>query len=188
LEKTLSSLYGAALSVLFLAVLVAALVRYYSRGRRAADATWDQLLQRLTFIDRDAIATVALDALTESGEPRPQGDSFELDPGVIWTLLGGLEGLEIMERNCAVFVELAAYIQRSYPEALIVAEQLRLNAREIEWHVKRLQGAAQTGNLHASFAAYAQRAVVTYYIMSRNLLALYGSAGFSRLAELQQAI
>jgi len=94
----------------------------------------------------------------------------------------------VLERNCQVLVDLAAYVQRTYPEALMVAEQLRLNAREIEWHVSRLKGAAQTGNLQASFADYAQRAVVTYYRMTRNVLALYDHAGFNRLAELQQAI
>jgi hypothetical protein len=184
----LSNLYFAALAVPFLAALIGSLLYYYLRARRSADTTWDDLLQRLTLIDREAISTIALDALIENGEQRPLGDTFSLDPTVIWNLLGGLEGLEVLERNCQVLVELAAYVQRSYPEAIVVAEQLRLNAREIEWHVGRLKGAAQTGNLQASFADYAQRAVVTYYMMTRHLLALYDHAGFARLAELQQAI
>ena len=182
------NLYFAVVAVLFLAVLAAALLRYYLRARRSADASWEDLLKRLTWIDRDAIATIALDAISESGEPRPQGDGFDLEPAAIWKLLGGLEGVKILENNCQVLVELAAYVQRWHPEALVVAEQLRLNAREIEWHVGRLKGAEQTGNLQASFASYAQRTVVTYYLMTRHLLALYDHAGFPRLAELQQAI
>ncbi len=184
----MSSLYFAALAVLFLAALIIALVYYYVRARRSADTTWDELLHRLAVVDREAISTIALDALIEDGEQRPQGDTFALDPTVIWNLLGGLEGLEVLERNCQVLVELAAYLQRFYPEAIVVAEQLRLNAREIEWHVGRLKGAAQTGNLQTSFADYAQRAVVTYYMMTHHLLALYDQVGFPRLAELQQAI
>jgi hypothetical protein len=184
----LRNLYFVSLTVLLLAFLSAALIRYYVRSRRTSEAGWDDLLHRLVWIDRDAIATIALDAVSEEGEPRPQGDCFALDSGVIWNLLNGLQGLEILERNCQVMVELACYLQRWYPEALVVAEQLRLNAREIEWHVGRLKGAALTGNLEVSFAAYAQRAVVTYYIMTRHLLALYGHANFPRLAELQQAI
>jgi hypothetical protein len=187
-EKELRNLAFVVLAVLFLVALVAALFYAYLRSRRCAGQSWDDLLKRLSWIDRDAVSTIALDAICESGEPRPLGDGFTLEPDAIWKLLGGLEGLETIQRNCAVLVELASYIQRTYPEALLVAEQLRLNAREIDWHVGRLRGAAQTGNLQASFDAYAQRAVVSYYLMTRHLLALYDSAGFSRLAELQQAI
>jgi hypothetical protein len=94
----------------------------------------------------------------------------------------------VIEHNCHVLIELATYIQQWYPEALVVAEQLRLNAREIEWHVGRLKGAAETGNLQSSFAAYAQRATVTYYLMTKHVLELYGQVGFPRLADLQRAI
>jgi hypothetical protein len=184
----LRNLYFAVVAVLFLAALAAALLRHYLRARRSADTTWEELLKRITWIDRAAIATIALDAINESGEPRPQGDGFALEPTAIWKLLGGLEGIEILEHNCQVLVELAAYVQRWYPEGLVVAERLRLNAREIEWHVDRLKGAARTGNLQASFASYAQRAVVTYYLMTRHVLALYDHAAFPRLAELQEAI
>src|ERR1017187_8349712 len=148
-------------------------------------------LRRLTWIDREAIATIALDALgplDERGNPRPQNESFALEPDTIWKLLGGLDGLEVVERNCRVLVDLATYLQRYYPEALVVAEQLRLNAREIEWHVGRLKGAARTGNLRSSFTDYAQRAVVTYYRMPRLLLALGAQAGARGLVKLQQAI
>ncbi len=182
------NLYFAVIAVFFLAALAATLLRHYLRARQSGDATWEDILNRLAPVDRDAIATIALDAVTESGEPRPQEDSFALDNSAIWNLLGGLKGLETLEHNCEVMVDLAAYVQRTYPEALMVAEQLRLNAREIAWHVSRLKGAAQTGNLQASFGDYAQRAVVTYYGMTRNLLALYDHAGFTRIADLQQAI
>jgi hypothetical protein len=87
-----------------------------------------------------------------------------------------------------VLVELATYVQRWHPEALVVAEQLRLNAREIEWHVGRLKGAAKTGNLQTAFASYAQRAVATYYLMTRNVLDLYEQARFPELTQLRRAI
>jgi hypothetical protein len=181
-------LYFIALAALLLAALLAALLRDYLRARSPVDTTWEGLLERLVTVDREAIATIALDAVNETGEPAQRDDSFTLEPTAIWNLLGGLEGLEAIERNCQVLVELAAYLQRFYPEALVVAEQLRLNAREIEWHVGRLKGAAQTGNLQASFPAYAQRAVATYYLMTRKLLALYRLADSPQFAALQQAI
>lgn len=182
------NLYFVVLAVLFLTALGGVLFGYYLRSRRSAERSWEGILHRLMWIDRDAIATIALDVIEESGEPRTQDESFGLEPTEIWSLLGGLEGLEIIQRNCQVLVELASYIQQWHPEALVVAEQLRLNAREIEWHVGRLKGAAETGNLQSSFAAYAQRAAVTYYLMTRHVLGLYSLVSFPRLADLQQAI
>jgi hypothetical protein len=188
MEGEVRNLYFVVLAVLLMVALSAILVRYYLRARTSEETTWEDMLKRLTWIDRDTIAMIALDVIEESGQPRPQDESFALDPSRIWTLLGGLEGLEVIERNCRVLVELATYIQQWYPEALVVAEQLRLNAREIEWHVGRLRGAAETGNLQSSFAAYAQRATVTYYLMTKHVLELYGQVGFPRLADLQRAI
>ena len=72
----------------------------------------------------------------------------------------GLKGLEVLETNSEVLIDLAFYLQQWYPEALVIAERLRLDARELKWHVARLKGAAQTGNLQISFPFYAQRAVV----------------------------
>jgi hypothetical protein len=102
--------------------------------------------------------------------------------------VGGLEGLEILERNSDVLIDLAFYVQQWYPEAVAVAERLRLDARELKWHVARLRGAEQKGNLQISFPFYAQRAVVTYYVMTRRLLSLYEAGSFSMLADLQRAL
>ena len=71
---------------------------------------------------------------------------------------------------------------------LVIAERLRLDARELKWHVERLKGAAQKGNLQVSFAFYAQRAVVSYYRMTRRVLSLYEAGNFSMLADLQKAL
>lgn len=184
----MSNLYFVVLAVVFFAALIFILFRHYLRSRKKTEASWEDLLKRLKRVDRDSIATVALDVVNESGEPREEADGFALEPTDIWKLVGGLEGLEAMEHNCRVLVEIAAYLQRWYPEALVVAEQLRLNAREIEWHLGRLEGAVQTGNLQSSFADYAQRAVVTYYLMTQHVLELYDHADFPGYAQLQQAI
>ena len=74
------------------------------------------------------------------------------------------------------------------PEALAVAEQLRLNAREIEWHVDRLKGAARTGKLEAAFPDYAQRAITTYYLMTRRVLTLFEQGDFPGLFDVQRAL
>src|ERR1035437_10160331 len=114
MEEELRNLYFVVLAVFLMVALIAILVRYYLRARPSEETTWEDMLKRLPWIDRDTIATIALDVIEESGEPRPQDDSFALDPSRIWTLLGGLEGLEVLENNCHALIELATYIPQWY--------------------------------------------------------------------------
>ncbi|HZL28894.1 MAG TPA: hypothetical protein VFC39_20380 [Acidobacteriaceae bacterium] len=172
---------------IFAAALIGTAIYYLLRAHRASKSTWAGILARLAPVDNRNIAMVALDLIDDQGNPRIGGIP-ELEPEAIWGLLGGLNGLEVLGANCDVLIDLAAYVQLWYPEALVVAEQLRLNAREIKWHIERLQGASQTGNLKSSFPDYAQRAAATYYLMTRRLLDLYASADLSTLTELQAAL
>ncbi|HEY2467779.1 MAG TPA: hypothetical protein VGI45_08045 [Terracidiphilus sp.] len=173
---------------IFLAVLAWIAVRAYRRAQSSSGKDWDHLLKRLAAVDRASIAEVALDIIDETGQRRRDEGSAILDSGQIWKLLGGLEGLEVLEANCAVLIDLAFYVQRWYPEALVVAERLRASAREIEWHVERLKGAQKTGKLESAFSMYAQPAVATYYVMTRQVLALYAQGNLAMLADLEKAL
>jgi hypothetical protein len=160
----------------------------YWRRRRSSAVSFENLFSQLKWIDRNNIAQVALDLVDPSGRPKVDEAAATMEASQLWNLVGGLDGLETMERNSEVIIALAFYVQQWYPEALPIAERLRLDARELKWHVARLRGAAQKGNLEVSFPFYAQRAVATYYLMTRRVLDLYEAANFSMLAELQRAL
>ncbi len=172
----------------FLAVILCVAGYFYFRSRRSSEASWEDLLAQLSWTDRNNISQVALDLVDEEGFPRPHGESMALEPSELWGLVGGLEGLQILEKNSDVLIDLAFYLQQWYPEALAIAERLRLDARELKWHVARLKGAAETGNLQVSFPFYAQRAVAAYYVMTRRVLSLYEAGDFAKLADLQRAL
>ncbi len=169
-------------AMVFAMSLVGVATYYILRARRASRTAWKSLLARLKQIDRSNVAAVALDLL-EDRDPEHQ-----LQPELIFEMIDGMQGLDALEQNCDVLIDLAAYVQRWYPEALQLAEELRLNAREIKWHIGRLRGASATGHLREQFPVYAQRAVATYYLMTRSLLVLYEGVQLPELAELQQAI
>jgi hypothetical protein len=173
---------------IFLAVLVGMAGHYYLRSRRSSQASWEDLLAKLAWTDRSSITQVAMSLTEESGEAREPDEDTNLEPSQLWSLIGGLEGLRALEKNSEVLIDMAFYVQQWYPEALVIAERLRLDARELKWHVDRLNGAAQTGNLQVSFPFYAQRAVATYYVMTRRVLSLYEAGNFSMLADLQRAL
>ncbi len=167
---------------IFVSMLVAVSTYFLLRARRVSANGWSNLLGRLRKIDRASFAVVALDLLDERKEQQ------QLDPASIFEMIGGMDGLEALEENCDVLIDLAAFVQRWYPEALQVSEELRLNAREIKWHIGRLRGASQTGHLRDQFPVYAQRAVATYYLMTRSLLVLYEGIERPEFYELQRAI
>jgi hypothetical protein len=182
------NLYFATAMGTFVVALIAIAGYYYSRGVRSSQTSWEELLAKLARIDRDNIAQVALDLVDESGRPKQSEGAASLEPSQLWRLIGGLEGLELLEANGEVLIDMAFYVQQWYPGAIVIAERLRLDARELKWHVTRLKGAAEKGNLQVSFPFYAQHAVATYYLMTRRVLDLYQAGNFSMLAELQKAL
>jgi hypothetical protein len=185
------SIYFVVVLVAVLAALGTAVAYYYLRYRRRRRfpyGNWESLLARLSAVDRDKIALISQNLLNESGSWRIDEDDSDLNATQNLSLIGGLKGLDVMERNCAVLVDLAFYVQQWYPEASVVAEQLRLNAREVGWHVGRLKSAAQTGKLEIFFSDYAQPAITTYYLMTRRVLALYERYNLPGLGDLQRAI
>jgi hypothetical protein len=167
----------------FVTTLFGVAAYFILRARRISRNAWAALLGRLKQIDRDKFAAVALDLLDEDDAQQQQ-----LDPESIFEMIGGMNGLSALEENCDVLIDLATYVQKWYPEALHLAEDLRLNAREIKWHIGRLRGASQTGHLREQFPQYAQRAVATYYLMTRSLLVLYEGVQLPEFQELQRAI
>ncbi len=180
-----TAFFIAGISVL-LAVLVYAAMRSYLRTRAAEATSLEDLVRRLRRLDRERIAQIAAGALELSGlDPEAE---YELDPEDLWEWTGGLAGLRNLGWNCEVLIELACHVQRRYPEAVVVAEQLRLNAREIQWHIARLQGAEQAGHLQAVFPDYAERAVTIYYTMTRDLLELFAEADLPGFSVLQGVI
>ena len=170
------------IALVFASGLIGIAVYYILRARKTSRAAWPALLARLKQLDRNNVAAVALDLLEE-----PDAE-HQLQPDLIFQMVHGMEGMDALEQNCDVLIDLATYVQKYYPEALELAEELRLNAREIKWHIGRLRGASATGHLQEQFPIYAQRAVATYYLMTRSLLVLYEGVQLPEFAELQQAI
>lgn len=172
----------------FVACLVGVAAYYIFIARRRSRSTWETLLARLAEVDRKNVELLALDLLCDTTDATGEREDCGIDPSRVYSLIGGMEGLKALEANCAVIIDIACFVQQWYPDALIVAEQLRLNARAIDWHVSRLKAAAAAGTLEVHFADYGQRAVATYYVMTQSLLELCKRADLPAFAELQRAI
>lgn len=174
-------LFASAVCIFFVAFL-ATFVVYLRRARRFTGAgQLETLLKRLVSVDRHKLEQVASDLTSHDPDTG-------IEPWQIWELTGGIRGMEALASNCEVLIDLACYVQQWYPEALPVAEQLRLNAREVQWHLERLQGAERRGNLQAAFPDYAQRAVATYCGMTQHVLSLFEVSQVPGYARLRAAL
>jgi hypothetical protein len=168
--------------------LAFALLRALTRERNSAKDSWDDLLGRILAVDRMSLKEVAFDLVDRDGAPRQDESRADLSSDQVWSLLGGIQGLEKIERNCSVLIDIAAYLQRWHPESVVVAHNLRLSAREIEWHVERLRAASKAGKLEPNFLMYGQQAAVVYYRMTQELLNLYSHANPTMYAQLAKAL
>ena len=179
----------AASTVLFLAGLLWVSRRMLKTRVRREETSWDELLARLLPVSRAGIQEVAAAFLEPTGrELDPRQVDRHLDPRDIWDFVGGIEGLKTMRRNADVLVDLASYVSRWNPEALVVAEQLRLDANEIKIAISRIQKAGRRGRLEASFSIQASRAAAAYYLMTQRVYALYEISQSGLLAQLKAAI
>ena len=174
--------------LIFALTLTAVAWHFFFRARRSSRLSWESLVQRLAPVDRKIVAAIALDLIEEPGRSGAACVQERLDPSHLWDMIGGMKGLEDLKSNSQILIELATHLQRWYPDAIAIAEELRLDARELEWHIGRLEGAAGTGNLEISFPFYAQRAVATYYRMTRQLLAFYEGKHTPLFVDLQNAL
>ena len=170
------------------AVLITVATYYLWQRVQTSKRSWEQLMARLIAVDRDGIAAVALDAIEPSGRRRTDELARELKPEQIWKLLGGLDGVEVLEKNSHVLIEIAVHLQKWYPEAAAAAEELRLQAKELGWHVGRLKMAADKGHLEFHFASHAQNATIDYYLMTQRLRVLYQKSKLPMFVDLEKSI
>jgi hypothetical protein len=139
-------------------------------------------------IDRQAIETVALDAIEPSGERRSDEHRRELGRKEIWDLLGGMDGIRRMETNSQVLIEMALYLQRWHPEAADTAEEIRLEAGKLNWQARWLHEAEKNDCLELHFHMYGQNAAISYYSMVKKTIALFQHSEASLLGDLQRAL
>lgn len=174
--------------VIFASGIGSLFVFHLRRSREVSHSSWQALVAQLADVNRSGIEQIAQDLLAADGEMRADTCVKSMKPEEIWRLIGGIEGLEILERNSHVLIQMASYLREWHPDAEIAAEDLRLKAREIAYHVRQLRAAEHAGKLEGWFANYAQHAVAAYYLMTQRVLKLYQDGPGPMFAEVQRSI
>ena len=159
-------------------------IAWWSRSRNSSRSEWNTLLARLAPIDRDRLAQIAV-AQEHAQEINWTEYTEAEEQSKLWFREVGFQGLDDLQNNCAVMIDMAHYVQSQYPEAVVVAEQLRLTARQMEWHLDRIRLAAKAGHVEGCFAEYGNRAIGLYCDMTKTVKVLYEGLGVPERAQVQ---
>ncbi len=138
------------------------------RAHNLTTGTWEQLIARIQPVELEGIRAVAMDHLYfETGRP-------QRGPEEMWSLLGGLKGLQRMNENARVMIALAAYAElQNNHQGLILADRMRRDGLALQRAVRSitLAGWFQAGVAHSTL--HLQQAADSYQQMKQRLPALY---------------
>lgn len=156
---------------------------------RRPEPDWAGTLARLAPLNRSGIAEVALDYLHPAAhQADPRCVDCRLEPVDIWERVGGMSGILFMERNVDVILDLAMCAQAWNSDAARVVECLRLEAKLLRRHLRKMRRADFGPHSEIRVPFYLQQATSLYYLMTRRLLALYQVSHAGLLAQLEEAV
>ncbi len=153
-----------------------ALVRSNIMAAKLARCSWEDLVGKLHPIESEGVTLVALDYLEPGGRSGAAAgnDQLRLEPETMWTMLGGLEGLQRMRENAGVLIALASYVERwNFDEGVVIAERMRRDGLQLRRAVTRVMIGTFLGRGRVRIPFYLHEAASSYYLMRQRLLALY---------------
>lgn len=172
-----------AVCVGFVVVVLALQARFVLRERALKTTSWDQLLGRVEHMDVDGLRQIAdcyLDPTTEQ---------LRIEPGVMWSTVGGLAGICRLEENARAMLDLAMYAERWHDlNGPVISELLRRDAARIRKAVRKIQFSMLTrrGLVYIGFEL--QEAIASYCLMRARLLGMYGECHAGLLPRLAEAV
>ncbi len=169
------------LFLLFLATIAAYQLRFAVRRKPAR--AWQEVLSQLEQINMQGMELVA------DGYLQPSSHQLEIEPPVMWELLGGDEGLKRMRANAASMLELAVIAEQwNRVEGTIVAEMLRRDALRIHRAIRRIRFGFLWSGESVRAAFHLQEAAASYCLMRGRLLGLYHNAHIALVPQLEAAL
>ncbi|HEX3435346.1 MAG TPA: hypothetical protein VHT24_01155 [Pseudacidobacterium sp.] len=173
----------------FLAFLIfiigcsAGIVLVYSRAHKLRSTDWDSLVAKIQQVPFRGLEIVAKDHL------QPNGNQLKLEPGDMWALVGGMEGLRRMQNNADLIIALAAYVRLwNFEEAIIVSERIRHDSMILRRALFRIRIQMMFSPRRLRVPFYLHQAASSYYLMTKRLLALYETSQFVLYPRLAEAL
>ena len=121
-----SVLQSVAIGMACFAVGVVISYFFYKMTRRRGSDNWIDLVAQVQRVDFGKISLVARDYMN------PQRGQISMEPGEMWELIGGYDGIRRMSENVDIMLALAAFAQRwNFDESVIVYHRIKSDATVI---------------------------------------------------------
>jgi len=171
-------------TLLFVSLVVGVLyVQAWNKKNRLSATTWQELVGKLAEVPMSGITKVALDYLQA-----PKGQ-LSMQTDEMWLLVGGAKGLERMEANAEILIQLAVFAEQwNLQESRIVGERMRSEGLVLRRAVRKARMGMWFGNGRATGPLLVQEAASSYFLMRQRLLALYKTAHKGRYGRLSIAL
>lgn len=173
---------------ILLGFLVPLMLRAMKRHRKRVATGLPELLGRLEPLSRVGLEAVASDMLEPTPDKIDLRSEVRLGRNVTWDLVGGLEGLRIMENNADVLIDMAFYLQQWSTEAIEVTEHLRLSAQDIRREIHELKRSLRRNESDVLIPLRIQRVAGAYYLMTRRIIALMEISNSALLPQLRDVL
>ena len=153
------------------------------KRRMVMSQSWDSILARVESVELDGIRRVAECYLN------PDRHQLRIETDEMWRLLGGLEGINRLQKNADAMLELAIYAQRwNDTEGPVIAEMIRRDALRVRRSVTRFQLTYVLGFGFIKAPFYLQEAAAAYFLMRGRLLGVYENGHVGLIPRLQAAL
>ncbi len=164
---------------LLVVVVLAPQFNFLTRRKKQSQKTWEELLSSVEQLNLEGLREIADVFLN------PTKDQLRLEPPVMWSLLGGIKGLQKMHRNADIMLQLCVYAERWDADGPVVSEMIRLDAINLNKALRRVEFAAVLGLGHLRGHFALMELAAHYELIRRRLLGQYEKTHIARLAVLQ---
>jgi hypothetical protein len=175
--------------ILICLLVVAALFTLSRRASLKRNVEWSDLVARLRPVANLHIAQIA------NGYSHPTKHQIEMEPQTMYTMLGGMAGLNTMYENSKAILELAGYVTRwNFEEGTIVTERIRRDAVRLQRTILLIQlemlvqSASPKLNFLNRAAFRIEEAAAMYHRITVSLLALYETSHMGLYPRLVEAL
>jgi hypothetical protein len=175
-------MYLLSLLALLIPVVVVQL-RWAYRRRQLMMGTWKNVLTGIQKVDLEGIKAIAECYL------QPDKDQLRIEPGEMWQIVGGLEGLERLKGNAEAMLNLAIYSERwNRGDGPVVSEMIRHDGMRLNRAVRQIQVRYLFGFGIVRTTFYLQDAVASYYLIRSRLLGQYQNTHVGLIPGLEAAL
>ena len=172
-----------AVCIALIGLAVGAQLRFARRERALKHVSWDDLIGRLRPMNTIELQKIADCFL------HPDAHQLRVEPGTMWETVGGLAGLQQLNSNVEVMLQLAIYAERwNDANGRVLSEIMRRDAVRVQACVQKIELSMLTRRGLVYLGMELQEAIASYCLLRARLLGMYTECHAGLLPKLSGVV